>query len=344
MKLRQPSFEQLTNEVYKSLHKKKQSSSAIDIKLRQYTREFILNSKPQNDETEDLSKAKKKFMLLTNHNQKKEINKSKKKILNESASLCTTSNFYNKTINKEREANKKEFSNFISNAKIFSSNILTNTTSTQSSSCSNSMKNIKQKPHYKISKIKQDLNDFFTSNNNDNNDLYISSYYTKGKKQPKNKYTAINNETSIKTINLDNSINNANNSHLHRTRLTLFKNDLVSFLKKDISYSGNPKKQNIIKANNKTSDDASYIRKGVLSRAISSSSLIKYGHNKERIDESPENKTGVEQLNKNRPPYYKSNFSNFMKFLPKNYDKKEEIGNISVKLNSFRTKLDMQYV
>ena len=341
MKLRQPSFEQLTNEVYKSLHKKKQSSTAIDSKLRQYTREFILNSKPQNDEIDDLSKAKKKLMLLTNHNQKQESNKTKKKLLNESASIYTTTNVYNKTINKEREKNKKEFSNFISNARIFSSNILTNT-STQSSSCSNSMKNTKQKASYKISKIKQDLNDFFTNNNNDNNNLYISSYYTKGKKQPKNKYTTINNETSIKTINLDNSINNSNNSHLHRTRLTLFKNDLVSFLKKDISYSGNPNKQNIIKANNRISNGVSYIRKGVLSRAISSSSLIKYGNNKERIDESPETKTGINQLNK--PSCFKGNFSNFMKFLPMNYDKKEEIGNISIKLNSFRTRLDMQYV
>jgi hypothetical protein len=156
----------------------------------------------------------------------------------------------------------------------------------------------------------------------------------------------INKLTSVKTVNLDNSINNSNNSMELRTNLTVFKNELISFLKRDMSYSGSLQKKNILKQNTRnTNHKGQCLRKKILNRPISMSSInVDTNDKNQSICSSDYYVYNKMEISSGK----KSNYANFIKHLPKNCacvnngsERKNEEGNISFKLNSFRLKLEI---
>lgn len=334
MKQSVPNFDVLVNGVYKSLSNKK-AAAQIDNKIKQCFKDYLLKTNTIEDPR---IQPKHKSHL---YNEQSSYSHSAIKQKEMHPSLTAINKLYNEMLQKNESNLKQDISNFISTTKMFSSTYQTNNT-TQSSFGSVSLTKPVQK--HKASKIQNDLNDMLNSTNSTNTSNRTFSY----KQHKKNKkYLTINKLTSVKTVNLDSSINNSNNSMELRTNLNVFKNELISFLKRDMSYSGSLKKKNTLKQSatrNNSNNKGQCLRKKMLNKHISMSSI------------------NVDTVDKNQSicssDYYvynkmemssskKSNYAHFIKHLPKNCacvngsDRKNEEGNISFKLNSFRLKLEI---
>lgn len=346
MKQNNPHFNELANGVYKSLSNKK-AASQIDNKIKQCFKDYLLKT---NNNKEDINmQLKYKSYLNNNNSNSSSSNTVKKTQMHNHPSLNAINKLYNEMFHKNENNHKQDISNFISTTKMFASTYQTSTT-TQSSFGSSSIKKPIQNNNNnktKTSKIQNELNDIFNSNNSKSNSNHNNKSFSYKQQHKKNKkYMTINKLTSVKTVNLDNSINNSNNSMELRTNLTVFKNELISFLKRDMSYSGSLQKKNILKQNTRnTNHKGQCLKKKILNRPISMSSInVDTNDKNQSICSSDYYVYNKMEISSGK----KSNYANFIKHLPKNCacvnngsERKNEEGNISFKLNSFRLKLEI---
>ena len=213
---------------------------------------------------------------------------------------------YSETIlQKNTTKTKSEISNFLSTTRLFSSPHVTNTTNTTISS--NQQSKISTPIKAKMTRVKSQLE------NLDDKEAYASLYRKKKTKMSK----------SNSMGNINSSINNLNNSRGLRTSLDNFRVDLEHFLKKDISAN-----TSVI-----MSDDNSEVKK----------------KNTIPISIKSKNKMSSSPNKKNNESFNNSNYSKFIKFLPKeNIHKtffkigKKDRKNMSLRMNSFRTRMELQ--
>ena len=211
---------------------------------------------------------------------------------------------YSETIlQKNTSKTKSEISNFLSTTRLFSSPHVTNTTNTTISS--NQPSKISTPIKAKMTRVKSQLE------NLDDKEVYASLYRKKKTKMAK----------SNSMGNINSSINNLNNSRGLRTSLDNFRVDLEHFLRKDIRVN-----TSAIMSDNEVK------KKNTIPISIKS---------KNKLSSSP-NKQNNESFNN-------SNYSKFIKFLPKeNIHKtffkigKKDRKNMSLRMDSFRTRMELQ--
>lgn len=288
-------FDNLMNEVYKSLYEKKTKN---DNKLTDLTKEVLLKIK-KNTQSSLSTGAKAKYALMFNQL------RDNSKISNETM-FDKINTVFSETMLKNKSSNtKKEISNFISTARIFSSPHITSNTSITSNS-SNTKSKFSTPIKAKMNRVKSQIA---------KEEKEINGYKVDKKRK----------SNSIGNINYD-SINNLNNSKSLRTSLDNFRVELEQFLKKDLSVNNSF----VYKQEKKTNSNRKKVQMNL--KILNSS----------KMEKSPEKKS-------NDSSFMNSNYGKFMSFLPKenvrnNFFKigKKESKNMSLRMNSFRTRMQLQ--
>ena len=299
-------FENLMSEVYKSLYEKKNKNES---KLSTFTKEVLLKIKKNNTNSTVTEPEKAKYALMFNPLR----DKGNTKMVNNSV-YDKMNKIYSETILKRNTKTKSEISNFFSTARMFSSPHITSSNTNTSANTSINNSKFSSPIKAKMSRVKNELD-------SDSKDDRNKTIYTYKKKQNSGKMSKC---MSTGHINFE-GINNVHNSKSLRTSLDCFRVELEHFLKKDISIGP------IAPYYTKKQKKAERVKTPMNLRVLNSS----------QINSSPK----MDSENNN----VSSRYRNFMSFLPKDHLHRnffkvgdKERNNMSLKMNSFRTRMELQ--
>ena len=234
-------FESLASEVYKLYTNK---SKAYNNKLSQFTKDIAFNSNqlPPKVPSKIKQNAKYSYMfqqhILSTQTQTSKTVKQMQEIFQDTKNITLNNITRSNSMVKLKDKNNKEINQFLITAKLLNKNNKQKKFSTSSKSFQTNKQNIPlytktnnskinniNTPFYnKINKVKKEL-DCFNGNKNSNKNKNICHLTTANTTSP---------DSSNTLTQLNNVINNINNSKQLRMNIGIFKGELSHFLKEDI--------------------------------------------------------------------------------------------------------------